>query len=283
VKPAFKDYVDVKAPQSVLDKVEKIVASISVKDAVMDVENASVPLKVIGEDGADYTDDVELSIEFISLKAKVYPKKIVPLRAVPEGDAADGYWISGITVEPPQIEIAGPESELAEIQEIVLKPVLMYAESESFEISRNVNDSLVGSSIVASSSSPAVDVAVSIEKEAFKDITIEMSNIAIIKDTETAEMEFQILNEDVTVSIRGPSVYLDQLDKTNIRAEADLSGMSKGIYDIPLHFEFPLPGITLVRQVLVRVVIGDDLNAAAIFTSPYEGALSAKDALGGSA
>jgi YbbR domain-containing protein len=266
VKPAYQDPVALRAPQTVLEKVEKVVASISVKGADLDVlEDA--PLTVLGKDGKDMTDQVELSFETVSLAAKIYPKKTVPLKAVFEGEPADEYWVSGTAVDPPTIEIAGPQEELDLIEEIELKPVLMNGESESFEVSRNVNDALEGSAIVSSSNSPAVTVDVTIEEEDTKDITLENTNIAIINDA--SEMDVQILNLEVTVTIRGPSIVLEKLDETNMRAEVDLSGMSKGIYDVPLYIEFPA-GITLVRQVFVRVVIGDDLSAAAIFSSSYD-------------
>jgi hypothetical protein len=275
VKPVCQETISVRAPQSILGNVDRISASISVEGAEADVDEGSVPLKVIGQDGKDMTDQVELSAETVSLIAKVYPKKTVPLKAVCEGDAAEEYWISGTAVEPPVIEIAGPPEALEQINEIVLKPVQMNGESENFEISRNVNDSLEGGAIVSSSNSPAVTVAVLIEKEATKDIKLEMSNIAVIRDV--SEMDVQILNVDVTVSVRGPSIVLDELNETNVRAEVDLSGMSKGIYDVPLHIDFPVTGVSLVRQVFVRVVIGDDLSAAAIFSSSYESVSSEID------
>ncbi|MDR1640458.1 MAG: hypothetical protein LBT59_12235 [Clostridiales bacterium] len=266
VKPSYQEPVTIKAPQTVLDKVEKVVASISVKGDDMDVEE-EVPLKVVGKDGKDMTDQVELGLESVTLIAKIYPKKTVPLRAVFEGDPAEEYWISGMAVDPPEIEIAGPQAELDLITEIVLKPVLMNGEAESFEVSRNVNDALEGGALVSSSNSPAVTVDVFIEEEDIKDIKLEKTNIAIINDA--SEMDVQILNLEVTVTIQGPSIMLEKLDETNIRAEVDLSGMSKGIYDVPIYIEFPT-GITLVRQVFVRVVIGDDLSAAAIISSSYE-------------
>ncbi|MDR2650608.1 MAG: hypothetical protein LBB94_12975 [Clostridiales bacterium] len=262
--PVFRDTVEVTAPQTVLAKIKSIRVEVSVKNADNDIVIEEAPLRVLDTEDNDITDSVELSVEKIQVRIPVYPIKELPVKArwsSPES----GYWVSDVTVSPQTIEVVGPADILQNIEAIELAPIQLSGVTSDLSVDFNIWDYLEDSKLSLRGGGVFnVNVAVHIQEESSKQLSLQIRNISIIRDDN--RLVPQLPADQIPVIIRGSADAISNVTDANLRAELDLSGLSAGIHDVELHFELPNVSISNA-PIKLRVVISEKLSTATVLPS----------------
>ena len=112
--------VEVSGPQSAVERVATVSAAISVANATMTVRGDR-PLTAYDEEGLRVT-DVTLTPAEATISVIIRGRgnaRDVGVRAVTSGSPPDGYWLSGLTVEPSDVTIQGDPDILDEMGSFV--------------------------------------------------------------------------------------------------------------------------------------------------------------------
>ena len=264
--PAYHDTVEVTAPKSILDTISSIRAEIDIKNADKDIIVNEAKLRVIDSDNNDITKSVSLNVYTMQVRIPVYPIKEVPVVARIGGNPKSGYWVSDIVSSPQTVEIVGPEDVLQGISSIELAPIPLNEATSDISVDYNIWDYLKGTSLTIRNSSVFnVNVTVHIDEEATKHLNLLIQNISIIRDNSV--LVPQLPTDPIPVTIRGPANAINGISNYNLKAELDLSGLSTGIHDVPLHLDLPSNVSISDAPIKLRVVISEEYNTATVMPS----------------
>ncbi len=145
--------------------------------------------------------------------------KIVPLVRV---EAESGYVLRGLSLVPSVARLVGPEKSLAGVDSVSTVPVSISAVAGPFFRTVPVDTSLLGVVHV----SPQ-EVRVAGEVTAIVERSIDAVPIAA---TASGFAGFQLVQERVSVSVRGPESKVNTLTRDSLRVVAHLVGTGTGGY-----------------------------------------------------
>lgn len=214
--------------------------------ALVDIDKISNPkagnytlkdIPLIAYDSNGNKVDVEVVPSSVDAQIKISsPSKEVPIQVVPTGDLAFGKSIKQLTPSVSKVTIYGDEDILASISSI---PVEIDVTDLSSNKTFNVN--ITKPSGVRTMSTRTLTVKVELDEET----TREIKGIGISTTNLDSKYKAQAMSKEdseVTVIVKGSSDAVNDIDPKTIRATVDLSGLSKGDYDVDV------------------VVTGDDLK-----------------------
>lgn len=112
-------------PQEILNRIDQVVARITLKDNEQSFR-ATVPLQIEDAMGAGLGDWLQLTpatVEVVVPVVREMPSRVLPVRVKMAGEPAPGFRVSRLTVIPPEVEVFGPDFQLAQLEELVSDPV----------------------------------------------------------------------------------------------------------------------------------------------------------------
>lgn len=190
-------------------------------------ELAPIKVDLANLQGSEYTfsqEDIHLpkglqllAVDPPSIRLDYEPKvsKVLTVIATPTGQLRPGYTLSGIEVEPEQIEVKGARSEMAKLESMVAVEANVTGRKESFELA-GVPLHLPPS--VLESSQRTVHVRVSVDP-IIVERTLEAVPVAIKPTDEAALLQagerFQTEPEHVRVTLTGPQNSVQPLVSGN--------------------------------------------------------------------
>ena len=160
--------------------------------------------------------------------------RAVPVVADIEGDPSPGRTVGRVTTHPSSVEIIGPETRLAELQEALTEPISVQDAISTIvrEVSVGVADSTVRLTepVLAR---VVIEIVKADEQRTFHDVLVGFEGV----DNSRA---VSIQPEQVTIGIRGPSELIRRLDQSAVRPYVDLSdlaGLFPDRYNLPVVVE----------------------------------------------
>jgi len=215
----------ISGPQSEVSKVAKLRANLNISGAITDIDKL-IPIELVGEDGAIILDvniqpDSVRVIQPISLLGGF---KNVAVKVVTEGQVANGYRLTNISVSPPNVTLFSNNPELVdELPGFVeTLPVNLTGISDDIEILAGLN--------LAEEITPVRD----------RDVLVQVSVAAIEGSLTVAapveiigllpELEAIISPETIDVIVAGPLNTLENLTSENLRVILDLTDLPAGVY-----------------------------------------------------
>lgn len=219
----------------------KYIKNVAVVKALVDVDNLpvqregtqtleNVPLKAYDKDGNVV--DVELVPSTTNVQVTMSEsKKLVPIRAIPQGDVAFGLAISTMELSEKEVWIYGSNSDLQDISYIPVNvDVNGLSENKEYKIE------LEKPAGVRTMSVNNVNVTVNVDTVETRDIegvTINGINVGEgLKATATSREE-----GNITVTIHGVKSVIENITKDDIIAYVDLSGLGVGVHNVEVKIE----------------------------------------------
>lgn len=210
----------------------------------------NVPLKAYDANGEVV--NVEIVPESLEVEVELSsPSKELPLKVIPQGEVANGYAISTISLDETKVTVYGDIESLNELNYI---PVNI--DVEALKSNKTYKVELEKPVGVKSLSLNNVTVDVSLGEVAnrkIEDIGIEYKNLgenyAVQGTDETATK--------VTVSLKGVSDIINNITADDVKAYIDLSGLEEGEHEVDVKVEGSDNKVTYVsmtKKVKIKIV-----------------------------
>jgi len=249
--------VNITGPKSLVDQVARIRAVVDLTQARESI-NTTLRLSSVDING-DPVDGISITPDTVVVNQPITPKggyRNVVVKVVSQGNIANGYRLTNISVVPPNITVFSSDPSqvdrlpgYVETEPILLDNMMTNA-SIPVDLSLPQGVSLVGNQVVL--------VMVSIEPVQ-SSLTLTRVPVVItgLSDGLAAEFSPQV----VDILISGPLPVLDILKTQEIHVELDLSAKEPGIYQIipdvqinspEIRVESVIPGsfeVTITRKI----------------------------------
>lgn len=235
----------VSGPDTLVHQVAAVTARIDISGAQGNVTRI-VPVFPISEDGR-IVPGVECSPSTITVTIPIEnPTHAVKLVATTVGTPGSNYVVSGISVQPSQIEVQGKSAVVDALTSIALPPIPVDHWTKSQTVRVAVPIPFVGAHL----SRPTVLVTVTISPKAT--VTLQGVPITLVGKVPGVAYTLEGLGT-VSVTISGPAELVSSLQSQDVQAYVDVSQVAPGMKDaLPVSLSLPL--YTATNSVLPAVV-----------------------------
>jgi hypothetical protein len=202
--------------------------------AVLDVATARPGRNLfhIGPDLVSAPFGVEVSYagpSTVSLHFERQLTRTVPVKPDVEGDAAPGYEVRSVTVEPAAVEVVGPENELRDLAGAATEPIELKASAAT--IRERVPIVILNSEArlrTPQDATVTIDIRPVRTEREIRGVPVRMEHLQ-------ADQRAQSAPPNVTVTVRGDDDALRALGAGGVEASVDLKGLGAGRYTLPVH------------------------------------------------
>jgi YbbR domain-containing protein len=154
--------------------------------------------------------------------------RTVPVRPDVEGDAAPGYEVRSVSVEPATVEVIGPESELRDLAGAATEPIEL--KSSAATIRERVPIAILNSE--ARLRTPQ-DATVTIDIQPVR-TERQIQGVPVRMEQLQADQRAQSAPANVSITVRGDGDALRALGAGDLEASVDLKGLGAGRYTLPV-------------------------------------------------
>jgi YbbR domain-containing protein len=170
----------------------------------------------------------------VIVKIEVLPRKTVAINAIASltntSKLKEGYEITGVTADPTEIQIAGREGALKNINEVFLENIDVSGASENMLVSARPK-SIDGIHFLNGSD---IKVQISIAQ---KQVKKSIQNVRLSYINKTSGLKAALDPTGIDVVLEGGAADVDTLYGYDLIAYVDLKGLGKGIYMLPVMVE----------------------------------------------
>ncbi len=244
VEPAT---VTVTGPRSQVTQVVAAIARVRVQPAGLDIDQQVdlVPVDARGDEVAQ----VDLSPPSARVRIDISSQsttRTLPVASSVQGQPADGYEVTGTSVDPAVVTVHGDAGTLAGLTVVPTKPVSI--DGAKADVVRKV--ALVPPDGVTLDVTSPVTVTVAVaEREGTRTLTA-----GVVLDGVAPDLTYALATGSVLVTLGGPVTSLDAIDATAFTVSVDVSGLAPGSHVVPVTVDVP-DGLTLVSVTPARVAI----------------------------
>jgi hypothetical protein len=201
--------------------------------AVLDVATARPGRNLfhIGPDLVSAPFGVEVSYagpSTVSLHFERQLTRTVPVKPDVEGDAAPGYEVRGVSVEPASVEVIGPESELRDLAGAATEPIELKASAAT--IRERVPIVILNSEArlrTPQEATVTIDIQPVRTEREIRGVPVRMEQLQ-------AGQRAQCTPANVSITVRGDGDVLRALGAGDVEASVDLKGLGAGRYTLPV-------------------------------------------------
>lgn len=240
--------VMISGPESLVNQVDRIVAAIDISGASETIQR-NLPLQVLGVDGATVSgvDYSPATIQFTQPINLLGGYRNVAVKVITIGEVADGYWLTNISVVPPNVTVFSSNPRLVnELPGFVeTNPLDLTSLSDDVDIRATLN--LPEGVSLAGVESVLVRLSIA-AREGSLPISLPLEMIGL-----SPEFDATLSPETVDVLLTGPLPILNNLNPAGLRIAVNLTGFELGIYQIVPVVDL-LPSQVVVASLLPEVV-----------------------------
>lgn len=231
----------VSGAKSFVDQVTEVRAIVRLTDAKTDITQ-TVSLQPVDANGS-VIKDVSLSPEKITVNQSVFERggyRNVVVKVVTNGQAAEGYRLSSLSVYPPTVTVYSSDTALIDALPgyIETKPIDLSKRTENFEeqIDLNLPDRIqvIDELFVLVN----VEIAPIIGNQSLSNIPVEATGLA-------SYYQATILPDKVNIIISGPLTALQAMKINDIKILLDLSNYGTGTYTLEPEYSINYPDIEI--------------------------------------
>ena len=255
--------VKVTGPSSVIDNIDYAGISFDVTGAT------AADIHLYDSDNNEINDSsVELTQTSVGYIAQVVRTKTVSIEVKTSGKPADGYRVSGVTLNRDSVVVYGDTNMLNSLDKIVIPASNINVDglTENKVYKFGLTDYIDKSLTILDNA--RIEVTVRIESTGNKTITLNTSDIKV-SGLETG-MSYSFEDRTFSIDVEGSETAIAALDASAITMTADLSTYTtSGIQSITLSVKLP-DGVTLKRAASVNVLFKDNTQETETTQSTQE-------------
>ncbi len=261
---ANPEKVTISGPETIIDKIDKVVALVDVTGRKESNVEINSQLKIYDKNldelspkKLEYLNLKEISDNTIKIQAQFWKvKQNVMIKAEYSGEPIRGYEVDSINLVPNTISVAGTDKALEKLEkegntlEIPREYINVTDKKEDFEENIDLNELLPEDLKLVRDLNSSVIATVKILPYNSRDYDVSVTQIEANNKAENLDLVFQ--DEQITVRAKAKEQDLDSLNIADIQAQIDLSGYGEGEYEIPVSVTLPT-GYELVSDIKVKV------------------------------
>ncbi len=155
--------------------------------------------------------------------------RMIPVAPSVDGDPAPGYVVERVVVDPPEIEVTGPQSALRGPLQAMTEPVSIQGVTDT--VRETVTIGLPNNALRIQQPRPAritVEIAPVPAERKFERVPVRARNLG-------PKLSFQAAPAEVAITVRGPEAGLKVLDLDSLETSVDVNGLGPGRYNLPVH------------------------------------------------
>ena len=270
----------IEGPESAINSVATASVNVDVTGFTTDIDT-DAEIDLYDAEGNEINDtSIRKNINDVRVTVAILQTKRVPIRAQVTGTPADGYLLTGnVEVSPDTILLAGKESSLRNLDELVISDEMLNVTdlSSNLVLSLNARNYLPnGVSLGDSDFGGQVSIQVEIRATTVKEIDLPVSQITIenIPEGMKAQIQTMDLNDDgesdglVKVAIRGLQDRISGIEARDISGIIDVAELAErlgvekptaGAYTVPVSLKLPT-GVSEVQKLRVNMYIEEVKN-----------------------
>jgi YbbR domain-containing protein len=198
---------------------------------------------------------VQITPPVVALAFEASQSKIVPVVPAVEGDPAPGFVVGKVSVEPPTVEVIGPQSAIERVTEALTEAVSVAGASEAVADGVTVGFQ---------------DGSLRLKTPRQARVTVEVMPGPVERTVRDRPVHIDHLRENliarpvpnaVDVILRGSREGVNRVDTDEVVARVDLSGLGPGTYTLPVHVENPTrAGVARILPATIQVQITSGKN-----------------------
>lgn len=250
--------VKITGPTSLINKIDKVNAYISVENATEDIRR-DVELSIIDKNGEQLntTQLSYLNVPKVTVTAKLWKVVNVNVDAGYIGRPESGYYVEDIEIIPGTISVTGSEEALSHLVFVNGKRTIsagnidITGKKNDYEEKINMTEMLPEGISLTSNSSSDVWVRIGILPEGSSTYDVLTKNIVM----ENVPKDMQVTFETDKIEVRIKKAE-DQkvLEAEEIYASIHLENMEEGNYEIPVSILLP-EGYELIQEVTAEIEV----------------------------
>lgn len=267
---ADPERVTVNGPESVIDRISKVVAQVNVSGLS---EDSSIDAVLTYYD----SDNDEISAEQLAnnlgttgvkVNVTLYHTARIPVTVDTSGvTAADGYSISEVTWTPEEIQLAGEEEVLDALESIRIPAdaVDITSISQRTEQTVDITPYLPEGTRLVDENGNNILVTARVAREGTKSFDIPVGSITVDNLSDSLTVSGYGSGDDLEVHIGGPQEQLNSLQLSDLAVSIDLKDCTKaGDYEVPVTITLPSDAAecTVETSVTVTVTLQERTTAA---------------------
>jgi len=179
----------------------------------------------------------------------------VPIVPTVEGRPAPGFVVGKRTVDPPTIEITGPQTAVARTNEAVTEPVSVAGARAA--VTETVTVGLMDPAVrlrTPHEASVTVEVLPAPVERTLTRLPVHLRNLGV-------SLSAQAIPVVADVTLRGSRDAIDRVDADEVSVYVNLAGLGSGQYSLTVHVDaLPDAGVTRVEPSTVQVRITSAKN-----------------------
>ena len=146
------------------------------------------------------------------------------------GEVAPGYQYTGVECSKRSVSVMGMKSSLAALNTIVIPASALNLDGarQDRQITVDIRDFLPEGVEIVESDTPVVDVLLKVEPLVSKTLGLTLDDVVL--EGKSDDLEYQLVPSQVEVTVRGLQEDLDKLDKKDLKASLNLTGLSAGTH-----------------------------------------------------
>ena len=261
---ANPEKVTISGPETIINKIDKVVALIDVtgrKESNIEIKSQlkiyDKNLDELSPKQLEYLNIKEISDNTIRIQAQFWKvKQNVKIKAEYSGEPKRGYEADSINLVPDTISVAGTDEALKKLEqegntlEIPGKYIDVTDKTGDFEQNIDLSELLPEDLKLVRDLNSSVIATVKILPYNSRDYEVSVTQIEADNKAEDLDLVFQ--DEQITIRAKAKEQDLDSLSAANIQVQIDLSGYGEGEYEVPVTVTLP-GGYELVESIKVKV------------------------------
>ena len=261
---ANPEKVTISGPETIINKIDKVVALIDVtgrKESNIEIKSQlkiyDKNLDELSPKQLEYLNIKEISDNTIRIQAQFWKvKQNVKIKAEYSGEPKHGYEVDSINLVPDTISVAGTDEALKKLEqegntlEIPGKYIDVTDKMGDFEQNIDLSELLPEDLKLVRDLNSSVIATVKILPYNSRDYEVSVTQIEADNKAEDLDLVFQ--DEQITIRAKAKEQDLDSLSAANIQVQIDLSGYGEGEYEVPVTVTLP-SGYELVESIKVKV------------------------------
>ncbi len=155
--------------------------------------------------------------------------RVIPVAPSVEGDPAPGFVVERVIVDPPEIEVIGPQSALRGTLQAVTEPVSIQGATDT--VRETVTIGMPNNALKLQNPRPArltVEIAPVPADRKFDRVPVRVRNLG-------PKLSFQVVPAEAAITVRGAANLVNALDADRLQASIDVGGLGPGRYTLPVH------------------------------------------------
>jgi YbbR domain-containing protein len=241
--------VQIRGPASVVARVDRVIGSITIDPAGIDIDRQVelVPVDSVGV----AVQQVEVEPSTVRIRVAVTREgetRSLPVHPLTTGLPAPGFELAGISVSPLAVTVGGDGEQLAALSRIDTEPIALDGATQT--IDRPVDLALPNGIFAVSEEQVRVVVT-------FRPVSGTRSFTAGLRlDGALSDRSYELSTDEVLAVIGGSVADLDRLEGARLELDVPVGGLPPGRHEVEVTANLPA-GLTLVsaspRTVIVTI------------------------------